>query len=41
MELENKALKASETIETERLLLRRPKPSDAQAVFDRYAQIAK
>ncbi len=37
MELEGKALKASEAIETERLLLRRPKPSDAQAVFHRYA----
>ena len=37
MELESKGVKASETIETERLLLRRPKPSDAQAVFYRYA----
>jgi RimJ/RimL family protein N-acetyltransferase len=37
MELESKAVKAAETIETERLLLRRPKKSDAQAVFDRYA----
>jgi RimJ/RimL family protein N-acetyltransferase len=30
-------IKARETIETDRLLLRRPKPSDAQAVFHRYA----
>lgn len=30
-------MKAPETIETERLLLRRPKQSDAQAVFQRYA----
>lgn len=37
MELETKGVKASETIETERLLLRRPKQSDAQAVFHRYA----
>jgi ribosomal-protein-alanine N-acetyltransferase len=37
MELERSGLKASETIETERLLLRRPKQSDAQVVFDRYA----
>jgi len=37
MELEGKDLKAPETIETERLLLRRPKRSDAQAVFHRYA----
>ena len=37
MELESKGVKASETIETERLLLRRPKQSDAQAVFHRYA----
>ena len=33
----SKAVKAPETIETERLLLRRPKQSDAQAVFHRYA----
>jgi ribosomal-protein-alanine N-acetyltransferase len=37
MELEDKALKAPETIATERLLLRRPKQSDAQTVFHRYA----
>jgi ribosomal-protein-alanine N-acetyltransferase len=37
MELESKGVKASENIETERLLLRRPKQSDAQAVFHRYA----
>jgi RimJ/RimL family protein N-acetyltransferase len=37
MELESKGLKASETIETDRLLLRRPRQSDAQAVFHRYA----
>ena len=37
MELESKGIKAAETIETERLLLRRPKQSDAQAVFQRYA----
>ena len=37
MELESKGIKASETIETERLLLRRPNRSDAQAVFHRYA----
>jgi len=30
-------MKASETIETARLILRRPRASDAQAVFDRYA----
>ena len=35
--MEPKAVKAPETIETERLLLRRPKRSDAQAVFHRYA----
>lgn len=32
-----KAVKAPETIETERLLLRRPKQSDSQAIFHRYA----
>lgn len=32
-----KTVKAPETIETERLLLRRSKQSDAQAVFQRYA----
>lgn len=32
-----KTVKAPETIETERLLLRRPKQSDAQAIFQRYA----
>lgn len=32
-----KAVKAPERIETERLLLRRPKHSDAQAIFERYA----
>jgi RimJ/RimL family protein N-acetyltransferase len=37
MQLEPKAVKAPETIQTERLLLRRPKRSDAQAVFQRYA----
>lgn len=30
-------MKAPETIETERLLLRRPKRSDAEAMFERYA----
>jgi ribosomal-protein-alanine N-acetyltransferase len=30
-------VKAPETIETERLLLRRPKKSDAQAIFQRFA----
>jgi ribosomal-protein-alanine N-acetyltransferase len=34
---ETKSLKVSESIETERLLLCRPKKSDAQAVYDRYA----
>ena len=37
MELESKGVKASEIIETERLILRRPNQSDAQAVFHRYA----
>ncbi|WP_348260677.1 GNAT family N-acetyltransferase [Telmatobacter sp. DSM 110680] len=37
MESNAKAVKASEKIETARLLLRRPKPSDAQSVFHRYA----
>jgi len=37
MELEGKGVKASEAIETERLSLRRPKKSDAQEVFHRYA----
>jgi ribosomal-protein-alanine N-acetyltransferase len=37
MELDGKGVKAPETIETERLLLRRPRQSDAQAVFHRYA----
>lgn len=31
------AAKAAESIETERLLLRRPRPSDAQVIFHRYA----
>lgn len=35
--MQDKAIKAPETIETERLLLRRPRQSDAQAVFHRYA----
>ena len=35
--MENLAAKAPETIETERLLLRRPVRSDAQDVFHRYA----
>jgi len=35
--LEGKPIKAPESIETERLLLRRPTRSDAQAVFHRYA----
>lgn len=35
--MNEKPIKAPERIETERLLLRRPKQSDAQAVFDRYA----
>jgi ribosomal-protein-alanine N-acetyltransferase len=37
MELEGKGMKAPEKIETARLLLRRPKQSDAQSVFHRYA----
>ncbi len=37
MDLESRTVKAPETIETERLLLRRPRKSDAQAVFQRYA----
>jgi len=37
MQLENNGTKTWETIETERLLLRKPKQSDAQAVFHRYA----
>lgn len=37
MHIEPNAVKAPEVIETERLLLRRPKRSDAQAVFHRYA----
>lgn len=37
MELQGKVVKAPELIETERLLLRKPKRSDAQAVYDRYA----
>ena len=35
--METKSARAPETIETDRLLLRRPKQSDAQAVFHRYA----
>jgi ribosomal-protein-alanine N-acetyltransferase len=35
--VKEKPIKAPECIETERLLLLRPKQSDAQAVFDRYA----
>jgi [ribosomal protein S5]-alanine N-acetyltransferase len=35
--MENRREKARETMETRRLLLRRPKTSDAQAVFHRYA----
>lgn len=35
--MQDKSIKAPERIETERLLLRRPKQSDAQAIFDRYA----
>jgi ribosomal-protein-alanine N-acetyltransferase len=30
-------MKASEHIETERLVLRRPRPEDAEAIFERYA----
>jgi RimJ/RimL family protein N-acetyltransferase len=30
-------MKASERIETERLVLRRPRPEDAEAIFERYA----
>ena len=30
-------MNAAEYIETERLILRRPRPADAQAIFDRYA----
>jgi RimJ/RimL family protein N-acetyltransferase len=37
MHLEPKSAKAPETIETDRLLLRRPRQSDAQAVFHGYA----
>lgn len=37
MQPDPKAIRAPEIIETERLLLRRPKRSDAQAVFHRYA----
>ena len=37
MESHHKGVKAPEIIETERLLLRKPKRSDAQAVYDRYA----
>jgi ribosomal-protein-alanine N-acetyltransferase len=37
MLVENHGIKPWETIETERLLLRRPRQSDAQAVFHRYA----
>jgi [ribosomal protein S5]-alanine N-acetyltransferase len=37
MDRESKALKASEILETERLLLRRPRQADAQEVFHRYA----
>ena len=37
MPLQPNALKAPETIETERLLLRRPRQSDAQSIFHRYA----
>ncbi len=37
MQLETGGVKAPETIETDRLLLRRPRQSDAQAVFHRYA----
>ena len=37
MELDGKCIKAAEKIETARLLLRRPRQSDAQAVFHRYA----
>ena len=35
--MEEKAIKAPETIETQRLRLRRPTRSDAQAIFHRYA----
>lgn len=35
--MEGRNTKAPETIETGRLLLRRPKQSDAQAIFHRYA----
>jgi len=37
MQLEPRAVKAPEVIETERLLLRRPKRRDAQDIFHRYA----
>ena len=37
MQLEPRPVKAPEIIETERLLLRRPKRSDAQEIFHRYA----
>src|SRR6201993_714102 len=37
MPLENNGVRTLETIETERLLLRKPRQSDAQAVFHRYA----
>ena len=35
--MQQKLTRAPERIETERLLLRRPKQSDAQAIYDRYA----
>ena len=35
--MKSEAIKAPERIETKRLLLRRPRPSDAQAIFQRYA----
>lgn len=35
--MEAEIIKAPEVIETTRLLLRRPRPSDAQAIFHRYA----
>jgi ribosomal-protein-alanine N-acetyltransferase len=35
--MEAEVIKAPDVIETDRLLLRRPRPSDAQAIFHRYA----
>jgi len=34
-------MRASERVETERLVLRRPRPEDAEAIFERYASDAE